>query len=96
MIRLEVYLNEKIWAEENYKFTVEQYVEEYAPWSFAADAGIPLGYYAIPGYAFSPSFLETRPDMKSIFAISKAARFFNDARSYEVRICSIDFTGGTS
>ncbi|CAM6099715.1 unnamed protein product [Calypogeia fissa] len=28
MIRLEVYLNEKIWVEENYKFTIEEYIEE--------------------------------------------------------------------
>ncbi|CAM6095949.1 unnamed protein product [Calypogeia fissa] len=83
MVRLEIYLNEKRWVEENYKLTIEEYIEEYGKWSFLAETGCPLGYYSIPGQTLSPSFFETRPDMKALFALARTGRYLNDARSYE-------------
>ncbi|CAM6095955.1 unnamed protein product [Calypogeia fissa] len=83
MVRLEIYLNEKRWVEENYKFTIEEYIEEYGKWSFAVEAGCPFAYYSIPGRTFSASFFNTRPDMPSLFTMAITARYLNDGRSHE-------------
>ncbi|CAM6112751.1 unnamed protein product [Calypogeia fissa] len=83
MIRLEVYLNEKLWVEEKYKFTIEEYIEEYGKWSFAVETGCPICYYAVPGLVLSPSFLKNRPDLEALFAMSIAGRYLNDARSHQ-------------
>ncbi|CAM6082877.1 unnamed protein product [Calypogeia fissa] len=84
MVRLEVFMNERKWLETGYKLNSDEFVHEFAKWSFSTETAVPLTYYSIPpGGKVGPSFFETRPDMETSFAIAKTGRFFNDARSYK-------------